>query len=1231
MNCRKWKLVAVGLALLCGACDSPEWTVPSMLSPTAVPEAPPSATPMSVAAPVPVAPAEQPSCSPVEPSRSPYCDREALLAARDALLGTNTDALGTWQRDRPLGSFEGVRVDPSSGRVVAVETRWKTLAGTIPPELGQLGHLQVLDLSRNQLTRTIPVALGQLGQLQVLDLSHNRLTGIIPSELGQMGQLQELDLSYNSLVGSIPSELGQLGQLQELDLSHNSLLGSIPSELGQLGQLQALGLRHNRLSGCIPPELARLGLREWRDVPQNRLTNATPAEPERVNQPVVLPVAGAYTNPTEHWAGQYHVLRRGQQVMATLAVHRSPVGHGVSSQPLFRLPEGYRPRWPMTWTTAARPMTAEGRPLPEAPAVTVILEARPDGTVHHLDAPTLDGAGYAGYRTAMTWITEETAPLLMAGPFIPSAGTGTYRLVRLGNTVTATLAFPSADGLGAGSAHLFTVPAGFRPVEEVTWTVPATARVPVGRDDPEADPEAARGSALELQVHRDGRVVQVDPPRQAGHVVTITWRTADPGWMEVRGTYVPTGGEGTGTYSLRRDGMVVTATVTGAHGVPPASVLFTVPAGFRPVQTVHRPVAADTAGCYIWRKLEVRPQGTVYLAGEPVETGAEPPVHETTMTWTAGADVCQRHPRVQAGLLRALGRSSCAEVSWTDLAEVKGLHLGPDFDSFPTGALDARHGDALPLQAHDLAGLTGLTTLVLQGEARFPAVPADLLVHAPALETLDLSGPRLRLPPSFLAPASGLRWLTLKDADPEVLDFHLPWLHALTLEVPAGQATLPADWLAQVPELQYLTLKGAGLKELPPDLLAPVPELQHLALVARELRELPPDLLAPVPKLQSLFLDTGALRELPPDWLAQVPELQYLTLKGAGLKELPPDLLAPVPKLQELTLELSELRELPPGWLAQVPRLRRLFLDMGALRELPTDWLTANPELRYLTLKSEGLEELPPGWLAHVSRLDSLTLELMGLTELPADLLHAIPELDHLTLKLAGLTTWPSEFLVATTVKWDLKVKAPSLTTLPADFRLSMPHLNDLTLEVPAGRTPLPAGWLIAPELHTLTLEVPAGQATLPADWLVHVPKLRYLTLKAAGLREMPADLLVHVPSLRGLTLEAPELREMPANLLAPTRSLGGLTLEMAGLTTLPPDLLAPAPVLEHLILKMAGLREMPPDFLVHTPRLQCLILEATGLSALPTAFQARLREIQALRACTQFPGLVPVVPLLPS
>ena len=450
MDCRKWQLVAVGLVLLCGGCAGLPGMVPVVPLSPAVPMGTAvlsSVTDHAVATPVPTA-SEDRSCPLTEPSPSAYCDKEVLLASRDALRGTDTDALRTWQRHNPLESFAGVRVDPSSGRVVAVEVQSKSLGGFIPPELGQLRQLQVLNLGFNWLKGPIPPELGQLSQLQELGLSHNRLMGIISSELGQLGQLQELGLSHNRLTGVIPPELGRLGQLQELNLSHNSLLGSVPAELGQLSHLQELNLANNQLTGSIPSELGQLGQLQVLGLSHNRLS-----------------------------------------------------------------------------------------------------------------------------------------------------------------------------------------------------------------------------------------------------------------------------------------------------------------------------------GC---------------------------------------------------------------------------------IDFFPAGTLDARYGDALPLHAYELAGLTGLTTLSLQGETRFPAVPVNLLVHAPALESLDLSGNRRRLPPGFLAHAPGLRRLTLRNADPEVLDSRLPRLEILDLEVPASQAELPPDLLVHVPKLQHLTLKGAELTELPPDWLVHAPELRYLTLDTPRLTALPVD----------FQTDTSNLREI---------------------------------------------------------------------------------------------------------------------------------------------------------------------------------------------------------------------------------------------------------------------------------------------------------------------------------------------------------------------------------
>ncbi|CAK7335145.1 unnamed protein product, partial [Dovyalis caffra] len=88
---------------------------------------------------------------------------------------------------------------------------------------------------------------GNLGKLEELHLSHNNLVSSIPLEIGNLGKLKELDLGHNNLVGSIPLETSNLRKFEELDLGHNNLVGSIPLEIGNLGKLKELDLTRNNL------------------------------------------------------------------------------------------------------------------------------------------------------------------------------------------------------------------------------------------------------------------------------------------------------------------------------------------------------------------------------------------------------------------------------------------------------------------------------------------------------------------------------------------------------------------------------------------------------------------------------------------------------------------------------------------------------------------------------------------------------------------------------------------------------------------------------------------------------------------------------------------------------------------------------------------------------------------------------------------------------------------------
>jgi Leucine-rich repeat (LRR) protein len=129
------------------------------------------------------------------------------------------------------------------------------LLGHLPPDLGNLTHLEYLILSRNEFEGPIPSSLGNLIHLKDLQLWRNKLTGSIPPSFGNLKSLLRMNIDSCMLSGPIPEELGNLSTLRELYCFDNRLSGYLSPALFGMVNLQYLGLNGNQLTGPIPNEI----------------------------------------------------------------------------------------------------------------------------------------------------------------------------------------------------------------------------------------------------------------------------------------------------------------------------------------------------------------------------------------------------------------------------------------------------------------------------------------------------------------------------------------------------------------------------------------------------------------------------------------------------------------------------------------------------------------------------------------------------------------------------------------------------------------------------------------------------------------------------------------------------------------------------------------------------------------------------------------------------------------
>ena len=143
-----------------------------------------------------------------------------------------------------LASWTGIEIN--GGRVATLRLRSSQLKGSIPPELGQLTGLTVLDLTFNEFIGALPSELGGLTSLTWLSLHGNAIWDLSP--LAEMSNLTDLRLAYNRIEDLSP--LAGLTSLVDVRMSFNRIEDLSPLE--GLSSLRFLSVQFNAIEDISP-------------------------------------------------------------------------------------------------------------------------------------------------------------------------------------------------------------------------------------------------------------------------------------------------------------------------------------------------------------------------------------------------------------------------------------------------------------------------------------------------------------------------------------------------------------------------------------------------------------------------------------------------------------------------------------------------------------------------------------------------------------------------------------------------------------------------------------------------------------------------------------------------------------------------------------------------------------------------------------------------------------------